>query len=226
MRKYSIMSTRIASILSYLFHPLFLVTYMLFYLMAANPYLFSNREEKANGLMIISVVMTTVFFPVVSISLMKALDLIDSFEMKEKKERVGPLIVTSLFYFWLYLNVRTNSLVPTPLSCFVLGTVVALFISFFINNFNKISLHAVGMGGLVMALILIRIYFLYDTFIVNSFVGQFIISTNLIIVLGVILTGLLCTARLSKSAHNSTQIYLGLVVGMLAQVIGFGIGMR
>lgn len=199
---------------------------MLFYLMAANPYLFSNREEKANGLMIISVVMTTVFFPVVSISLMKALDLIDSFEMKEKKERVGPLIVTSLFYFWLYLNVRTNSIVPMPLSCFVLGTVVSLFISFFINNFSKISLHAVGMGGLVMALILVRINFLYDTFIVNSFIGQFIISTNLIIVLGILLAGLLCTARLSKSAHSTSQIYLGIMVGIVAQMIGFGIGMR
>lgn len=80
--------------------------------MQANPYIFGYSGPKSQGLILISIVTISFMFPMISILLMKALGLIQTLEMKDKKERIGPLIVTGLFYMWLYVNVRNNTNIP------------------------------------------------------------------------------------------------------------------
>ena len=215
------MQSKAASILSYLFHPLFLVTYMLFVLMVVNPYLFSSSDEKASGLIVISVVIISVFFPLLSIALMRMLGLIDGFEMEDSKERVGPLVATIMFYLWLYLNIKTNSLIPTALSFFVLGTIISLFIGFFINNFTKVSLHTIGLGGFLTALIIDRFNYFYDNFILSTPFGKIIVGSDLLIIFAILIAGLVGTARMSKAAHTPKQLYGGYAVGILSQIIAF-----
>jgi hypothetical protein len=200
-----------------------MVAYMLFLLLMLNPYLFQLNNEKANGLLILSVLMTSVLFPLISISLMKALDLIDSFNMEDKKERVGPMIVSILFYMWLFLNLKSNSIVPRPLVYFILGCSIALSLAFMINNFTKLSLHAMGVGGFVTALIFIKIRFVPEIFILNTVNHTFLVNTNLLLILSVIFGGLVMSARMSKNAHSPYQLYLGLIVGILSQCIGFNV---
>jgi len=98
-----------ARIISILFHPLFVIGYVLVLLLSINPYLFVIQDNQAKFLLIFSVVMLTIFFPIFSIFMMKMLDLIGSFQMKEKSERIGPLIVTGTFYLWLFINIKDNS---------------------------------------------------------------------------------------------------------------------
>ena len=68
-------------------------------------------------------------FPMIAILMMKALGLIKTLDMKEKQERIGPLIVSGLFYMWLYANIRNNDLIPDALSFFILGTTISIFIA-------------------------------------------------------------------------------------------------
>ena len=133
----------LAKAISIIFHPLFIIGYVLTFLMMTNPYIFGFSSDKAQGLVIISIVTISVMFPMVAIFMMKALGLISTMEMADKKERIGPLIVTGLFYMWLYVNVRNNDNIPGALSFFILGSTISVFFALMINSFSKISLHTI-----------------------------------------------------------------------------------
>lgn len=213
-----------AHIISYLFHPLFVITYILLILFQINPYLFSVQDLHSKGLLVISVVMLSVFFPILAIVMMKALGLIQSIEMKDRTERIGPLIVTGLFYLWLFVNIKNNNLIPEAFSFFVLGATIGLFIAFFINNFSKISLHTVGAGGLLAGVFLIRYFFSYESFLISlGSMGIYKVHVDLLLMLVIIIVGLIGSSRLVLKAHDSSDIYGGYLVGILSQIIAFRI---
>lgn len=202
-------------------HPLFMISYVLLILLTYNPYLFGMGKD-GQGLLLISVVMLTIFFPLLAVGMMKALDMISSIEMATRKERVGPLIATSIFYLWLYINIKDNTGVSEAFSFFVLGTVIALFTAFFINNFSKISLHAVGMGGLIAGTFLIRQYFTYDAATLSlGALGDYRVHINVILIAVIILAGLVASSRLLLKAHKMSDITGGVLVGIISQVIAF-----
>lgn len=195
---------------------------MLGLLMLANPYMFSFSEPKAKGMIIISVVLLSIIFPLVTVVLMKFLGLINSLQMNGDKERVGPLIATGIFYLWLFVNIKGNDFIPVPFSIFVLGSIIALFIGFFISNFSNISLHTIGIGGFLMGMIIFRFNFAYDQFVVKSdLFGTYLVSINLILIILVVICGLIGTSRLFIGAHDREQVYGGYVVGFASQIIAF-----
>lgn len=153
---------------------------------------------------------------------MRMLGLVTSFEMSDSKERVGPLVVTGMFYIWLYVNIRSNPTVPQPFTFFVLGSTIALFIGFFLNNFTKISLHTIGMGGLLSGFFIMRYEFGYNTFILNLPNSlKYLINTDLILIGLILATGMVGTARLMQKAHNQDQIYGGYLIGIFSQLVAF-----
>jgi len=166
--------------------------------------------------------MITVVLPLISILMMRFLGLLASLEMHDKMERVGPLIATGIFYLWLYVNIRSNSYLPTLYHVFVLGSTISLFVAFFINNFTKISLHTVGAGGLVFAFILLHQYS-YGQFEIYAGSSVFSISTIFIIALIVFIAGLIGASRMYLKAHNKEQLYLGYLVGILGQLFAYNI---
>lgn len=205
-------------------HPMFMMTYVLLILFKFNPYLFGLAGAKGQELFLIMVVILSVFFPLVAILMMKALNMIESLEMKSKEERVGPLIVTGIFYLWLFMNIKDNTTISEVFTFFVLGSTIALFISFFANNFRKISLHAVGMGGLLMGVFFIRQYFTYGhTQFSLGALGVYSIHINLILGLVILLCGLVASSRLLLDAHDTRDISGGFLVGVVSQIIAFNI---
>jgi len=212
-----------AKIISVLFHPLFIIGYVLVILLSINPYLFVVQDEQARFLLIFSVIMLTIFFPLFAVFMMKMLDLIKSYEMKEKTERIGPLIVTGTFYLWLFINIKDNSTIPGAFSFFVLGATIALFLALMLNSFTKISLHTVGMGGLLAGTFFIRYFFSYDSFFVHLPFGTLNIHTNLVLLLVIIFAGAVGTSRLLLKAHSTMDVYGGYIVGVFAQLIAFRI---
>jgi membrane-associated phospholipid phosphatase len=210
----------IAQIISYIFHPIFLVSYGMLILYLINPYLFSIADSKTMGVILIYIFLLSVFFPILSISLMKSLGFISSFKMVEKSDRIGPLICTAIFYLWLYINIYSNPAIPTPFSIFVLGSVISLFIAFFVNNFSKISLHSIGMGGALVGALLIKFNYSYDHFSINlASLGTYILSVDLFIIVVILAVGLVTSSRLYLKRHKPADVYGGLVVGIFSQVI-------
>ena len=212
-----------ANIVSYIFHPLFIVMYGLILLLKINPYTFSLADDKAEGLLIISVVMLTVLFPLLSIVMMKQLGLIKSLKMEERSDRIGPLIITSIFYLWLYVNVRQNSGIAESFNFLLLGSIMGLFMALFLNSFTKISLHGIGMGGFLGGLAIIRMKYSYDSFCIDISNQIFRINVDLILILALLIAGLVGTSRLILKAHTPDQVYGGYLIGFITQVIAFWI---
>lgn len=188
-----------------------------------NPYLFIVNDEKARFLLIFNVFMLTVFFPLFSIFLMKMLDFIKSYEMEDKSERIGPLIATGVFYLWLFVNFKDNSSIPVSFSSFVLGSTIGLFLALMLNSFTKISLHTIGAGGLVSGLLLIKYFYSYETFFISLPFGTLQVSTTLVAILAMIISGLVGTSRLLLKAHDEYDVYAGYMVGIFSMVIAFKI---
>lgn len=215
----------LANLISVLLHPLFVIGYVMLFLMWANPYLFGFSGDKAEGLVVISIVSISVLFPMISILMMKALGLISTLEMKDKNERIGPLIVTGLFYMWLYVNIRNNDSIPAALSFFVLGCTISVFLALIINSFTKISLHTIAAGGLATGMMYILFHFTYGHLDVAIPVlqTQFRMSDRLILMIIMFTAGAVGASRLYLKAHKENEIYGGYVVGILSQLIAIRI---
>jgi membrane-associated phospholipid phosphatase len=75
------------------------------------------------------------------------------------------------------------------------------------NNFSKISMHAIGVGGMFgLAMIII-------------FSGQAYAVWPLSI--AILLTGLVCSARLIASDHSQEDLILGLIIGIGTQLFAW-----
>lgn len=204
-------------------HPLFLLGYVLMFLIQANKYLFSFPDDKAKGLVLITILVIAVMFPLISILMMKALGLIKSFEMEDKLDRILPLIITGLFYLWLYVNIRKNDSIPGVFTFFVLGSTIAIFLALIINNFSKISLHTIGAGGLAAAMMVVVFNWTYGfADLVIPFTGMELrLSDRFVLMIVVILAGAVGTARLYLKAHKEEEVYGGYIVGVLSQMIAY-----
>jgi len=194
--------------------------YVLLLFIVINPYLFPYRNGREFGTIFLIVFFTSVVIPGIAILLLYGTGLIKSIELKDKSERIGPLIITSVAYLWLFLNIRTHTAIPAVFSSFVLGAIIAIFISFFINNFSKISLHAVGLGGLFFALL--NLVLTYGRQISTIQITQdlfFSIHNVLTIAIISILIGAVLTSRLYLKAHNIQDVFGGFLVGIVSQII-------
>ncbi len=212
----------ISYLFSVLFHPLLIPTYMLVTLLLANPYLFGVNNISEAGRYILLIFLYTFMLPMISTLLMKGLGFIESLQMPTREERIGPFIVTGIFYLWLFRNIYSDMSMPTPFITALLGTVIALFTAFLINLFYKISIHGVGMGGLLGVVIVVHQLFSYGSF--SIFIEKSIeISTTSLLIVVLLLTGIVGTARLQLKAHRPVEWYSGVVLGLVCQYIALKI---
>ncbi len=203
-----------ANLLSIFFHPLLIVTYMSLVLLWTNPFSFGLRHVTEGDTILIIIVMTTVTLPAIAVLMMKMLGWITTFRMEDSKERIGPYIVSGIMYLTLYLHVTKAESFPVSLRVAVLGSMLALWICFFINNFLKISAHAAGMGGLVALVALTKMKFGYD----HAQIGipghvNLVLPLDYLLYGAIFLAGLVCTSRLILQTHSLKEIYLGFLVG-------------
>ncbi len=209
-----------AQILSIVFHPLLMVTYMLMLLLVINPYQFGVNKMAEQWKLVLMVFLSTFVMPFFAVFMMKSLNMVKSMELEDRYERIGPYILTGVFYIWMFLNFKNNQLIPKPLVITMLGSTIALFLAFFFNNFTKISAHAAGMGGLVGMALINTLFFNFDTFTMNlGPLGMYEVSTNFVLMAMIILAGFVCSARLILGAHNEKQLYTGFGIGFVAQFI-------
>ena len=209
-----------AQIISVVAHPLLMLTYMLLLLLLVNPYLFgvNNISDLESKKLILSVFFTSFLLPAIAIFLMRKLDLISSLDMRNKQDRIGPFIVTGIFYLWVFQNVLRNNDMPTAFLIAVLGATMGLFFCFLINLFFKISLHAAGIGGYIGMVLIIMWLYSYGTFEMwLPFIGSCSISINLVLIISLLIGGLIGSARLGLGAHSSRELYAGFALGLLCQ---------
>ncbi|MBL7814446.1 MAG: hypothetical protein JNL70_05525 [Saprospiraceae bacterium] len=209
-----------AQIISVVAHPLLMLTYMLLLLLLVNPYLFgvNSISDLESRKLILSVFFSSFLLPAIAIFLMLKLELISSLEMRNKQDRIGPFIVTGVFYLWIFQNVLRNNDMPTAFLIAVLGTTMGLFLCFLINLFFKISLHATGIGGYIGMVLITMWLYSYGTFDMwLPFVGSCSVSINFVLIASILIAGLIGSARLGLGAHTSRELYSGFLLGLICQ---------
>lgn len=202
-------------------HPLLIIPYGLVLLLLTNPYAFGVRhigDPKAMILMI-SVFTTACLIPAAGIAMMRPLGLVSSLELPEKQDRIGPYIITGVFYLWLYKNLLGTGQAPAIFGVSVLGAVIALFLDFLINNFTKISAHATGMGGFVATVVLVAVRWPDYRLGIPAFGGTVQIAMIWVLAAVILLAGLVGTARLALGAHTPADLYRGYGVGLVSILV-------
>ncbi len=186
--------------LSYIFHPVFLILWTTAYLLYLNPVVFIGLNENAKILVLLRIAETSVFLPMMTVFLLKGLGFISSIKLPEQKDRIVPYVACITFFFWsYYVSKKLND--PFELRVFLLALFLTSSASLLINNYIKISMHAIGFGG------------------VNALFVMMLMSGGLndgfMLTLSFLLAGLVCTGRIRQKNHHPAEIYAGYFTGAL-----------
>jgi len=206
-----------AQFISWLFHPLLMLTYMIALLMIINPYSFGVNQvgEGRSGLYLIYVFIETSIIPGIFISMLKKLELMPSLDLGDRTSRILPFIATGMLYMWLYANFSRLPDVPIAFESAILGIIIALFTAFMLNIFSKINLHTVGMGSLVGMVMVTILLFNYSSF---QF-GNTMYSIYGVLFIAIALAGLVGSARIIVENPTPKDLYSGYIVGFASQLI-------
>ncbi|GEO11469.1 hypothetical protein SAE01_39650 [Segetibacter aerophilus] len=94
---------------------------------------------------------------------------------------------------------------PSVMTFFFLGTFLAASAALMANNYFKISMHAIGVGGAATFMMLLGVVS-----------GE---PITIPIAIATIIAGVVCTSRLIVSDHHPYEIYWGLIIGALCQSV-------
>ena len=189
------------SIVSYLFHPLFIpIGGTILYFIVA-PY--STLEVQSGN--ILPIFILTVIIPIIFFLILKNLGVIHSIFLPTVEERKYPLYISCILFLMILYKVIPNNYVH-ELFYFFTGLLTAtgtalilLFLKF------KTSMHLLGMGSILMFMIGLSIHFE--------------VNITLAISLFVLFTGLVTTSRLYLKAHNKVELLIGFLIGCCSQLI-------
>jgi hypothetical protein len=198
------MNRKFAQILSVILHPVLMPTYALLFIFLHGTY-FAYTVAYIEKVAVFSIIfLNTLLFPVfISYFLVKK-GLIRSFEMEKREERLMPyisnfilMLVSAFMLYRLHL--------PKVFFLLTIGAAAALAIAIIINFKWKISIHMIGIGGMIGT------FFGLSTFL--------LVDLRVPILFSIVLAGFLGSARLSLKAHEPSQIYAGFFVGFFCEYL-------
>lgn len=190
-----------AKFLSIVLHPLFMPFYTMVLAFRLDPHLVFLLLGGNGQLLLVNMLMVfvmTAIFPLVSCLLFLRAGVITHITMPTRQERIMPFTVT-LFYYGLTFYMLHKSPHHPATYGMLLGAMVALALTLAITLRWKISVHMVGIGGLLGALSALLV--LHGTFAPIEMAFM------------ILLAGALGTARLLTSDHTAGQVHAGAVLG-------------
>lgn len=194
----------LANIVSYIFHPLFIPVYVIWFLVQVQTYLFAGFTPVEKIITVLRFFVMYSFFPLVTVLLAKALGFLDSIYLRTQKERVIPYIACGIFYFWMWYVLRNQPEFSKEIVSLSMAIWIASSLGLLANIYMKVSMHAISMGVMVTFIMLLALS--------NAGFGLFIS-------VAILITGLVCTARFIVSDHSTKEIYGGLAIGIISQLI-------
>lgn len=193
-------------LISFIFHPVFMptiLTYGMYYFVRAQ---FAGIDSRMFNMHLIMIFMSTAFFPILSVLLMKALGFVDSIHLYKPRDRFIPLVACMLCYFGTYWFFKENN-APFLLRLLLLGSYLNIVALFLVNIFFKVSMHTTGAGGMLGMLIVLMILSP--------------VSLALPLFLGLLIAGMVGTARMLLRAHHASEIWFGYLLGIAVQLAAY-----
>ena len=197
-----------ANIISHVFHPLLMATYgclLVFFGLTDTIYaVFTPLRVKL--LITATVFAFTFLLPLLNLLILYKLRYISSLRIEDRRERTFPMLMTSLCYLGLFYMIYDFNIWPA-IKIFVLGGGICIALGALISLYWQISAHAIGVGGLLGALLAISYYVQVPMFTVLSLV--------------ILLSGIIGFSRLALRAHTPSQVYAGFMMGCVVQFMLF-----
>jgi hypothetical protein len=197
---------RAAKVISFIFHPLLLTTYLVLLLGFFYPPMLMIRRESLLPITAFIFVVTFVL-PAFNLVAFRYFGNITSLSLTERRERVMPffliafiyLLITGLFYYRLPISINFIKLMVIITTLVLASAIVTLF--------YKISVHSIAMCGGIGILLPI-----------NKAVGNsaLLLPTAVVIVA----TGLVMSSRLLLQAHVPREVLTGSLLGFALGFFG------
>lgn len=195
----------IAQLISVVFHPLFVPVYITLFLLFVHPLLFAGYEETRKLRLLATVLVNLTFLPLITVFLSWRLGFLVGMSLKNQKERIIPLAAAMIFYFWCWFVLRNFVEIPALFRDFLFGSFLTIIAAWLGNIVYKISLHALAMGGM-LAYVFILLY-------TTEGGSAWYLAAALLI------AGMVSTSRLLTRAHVAFDVYSGIIIGALCQVV-------
>ena len=194
---------KLTQLISIILHPIFMPLLALHLTLIVVPSLAFTLSQNL-VLIYCIVIFCTIILPLISVFWLIQKGRVSSLEMSNHKERSLPLVKTVIWMSVGYYLLE-NALFYTPiLKAELLGAIIIILVAAIISKFWKISLHLLGIGGLV-----------------GIFIALQVIHGALLylLILFILLSGILAVARIKQKAHNYAQVYAGFIVGLSVELI-------
>ena len=190
---------RFHKIISTLFHPIVIPTIgiIIYFLATTRPI---GQYQKLITIFI--VFGSTYIIPLLLLITLKKTGVINSYQLKTRKERKIPLAIM-VFLFYMLGNLFNKVKVLEEISMLFYATALGLLITYLLLNIKiKSSIHLLSMG-------LTCGFFMFSTLMSTE-------SYILIIIILFLIAGLLASSRLHLKAHTVKEVYLGFFIGISA----------
>lgn len=142
----------------------------------------------------------TLLVPLLGLIGLRFSEVINSLHMPNRNERIYPFALVSVFYsmtlLFFYWKLNIDQLLIVTLGLIT----VSLIVMTIITCFYKISAHQTAMGGWVAIVSVLSMSFNSD-------------SMFYYLLLIIVLSGLIGTARLYLNAHRPSEVYAGFILG-------------
>lgn len=194
---------KLAYSISYIFHPMFMLTYLMAYFLFSNNYFTFFMSPTKKLFLLSAVVVFSVILPLLNLVLLRKLGYIKSVSTNQSNERLMPYLSTITLYIGLIYILHDLS-IPYFFKQIIIASLVVIAVDFVLNFFTKVSAHTSGIGG---GLGIIYFY-------------QFVSTAGDIkpICLCLFIAGLVGLSRLYLNEHTPKQVYMGFAVGLLSSI--------
>lgn len=195
----------IARLVSVIFHPLLVGVYMAFYLIYINPFYYAYIPRINAFRNLLTVANNNFVFPVLVVLLMRGLGFSKSIFLQTTKERIVPYMASIIFFFWTWNTFYHLEGIPQVMRDMTQGIFYASVIGMIANIYFKISMHAMGAGGLIGLMVVV----LLD--------GQ--MYTGIPMAVSLFIGGLVMSSRLITGDHERGDVLAGFIVGLFSQFL-------
>ena len=193
-----------ARIVSVLFHPLLLATYLFGLFTLTLPAGLDPLKEDGHWNFVLLIFCVTFILPALNMMIFKSFGTIKSLALDQRRERIIPFsfiailytVVTYLFYSRTRIGIHDNLLK------FLIIIDLLVLIATIITFFYKVSVHSMAIWGLIGILVPLNKI---------SEEGMLFYPT----VAAIAIAGLIMTSRLQLNAHTPREVMVGAISGLL-----------
>ena len=191
---------------SYIFHPLLMPLLGTILYFSVTPRYIEPELVRAN---LFAIAIITVFIPIVVFFLLKNLGVVETIYLKEVKERKFPLMIQCILLL-LIIKMIFDPYEDPEIYYFFVGILFSAFSALIMVFFKlKVSLHQIGVAGILMFLIGLSAHFKINLLITISFF--------------LFVNGWVASSRLNSDAHTYPELGTGFLLGALPQLILFNL---